>query len=284
VKKIFVSAAILLAAGCAGSTGPGNTPTPTPTPTTVSDTLIVRDGWTGADVAASANPAAPARNAAVHVEASGYLPRDTVFVGEPIYLWPSPLEYLESMVYFEEVGGRLSRWTASGFTVGLGTLFSDAVVRTVFEDAAAEVGRTTGLTVAVGSRGDVAMAVAPEDPGFAQYPDARALTYLELIDNNIVGTRTVFQSRADITGESPAPLYNVVLHELGHVIGLGGSPSPDDIMGDDDRVTQARVFSADERVVLKVMYAYRRPGNVSPDRDPGVADAARRRTTVLIAR
>ena len=94
----------------------------------------------------------------------------------------------------------------------------------------------------------------------------------------------MFQSRADITGETPAPLYNVALHELGHVLGLGFSPNPNDVMGNDNRVTQARAFSADERVVLKLMYAYRRPGNTAPDRDPGVAAAQHRPSTVLIAR
>jgi hypothetical protein len=282
LKKISMSFAVLLAAGCGGTTSPGGTPTPTPT--AVSTVLVVRDGWTGAELAASANPAAPAPNATVHVEASGYLPRDAVFVGDPVYLWPSTLSYVEEMVYFPEVGARLSRWTASGFTIALGGLTEDAVVRAVLADAAAEASRATGLVVTVASRGDAVVAIAPDDPGFLQYPTERALTYLQLIDNNIVGSRTVFQSRADITGESPAPLYNVALRELGHVLGLGASPSENDVMGNDNRVTQARVFSADERVVLKLMYAYRRPGNTSPDRDPGVAAAQRRPSTVLIAR
>jgi hypothetical protein len=284
LKKLSISFAILLASGCSGITGSSGTPTPTPTATAVSTVLVVRDGWTGAEVAATATPAAPALKAAVHVEASGYLPRDTVFVGDPVYLWPSPLDYVDSMVYFAEVGSRLSRWTATGFTIGLGSLDADAVVKAIYADAAAEAGRATGLAVAVGARGDIIVTVAPEDPGFTQFPNARALTYLQLIDNNIVGGRTVFQSRADMTGESPAPLYNVVLHEVGHALGLGSSPNPDDIMGPDDRTTQARVFSQDERVVLKLMYSYRHPGNVSPDRDPGVSAADHRRSTVLIAR
>src|SRR2546429_471401 len=85
--------------------------------------------------------------------------------------------------------------------------------------------KSARLEVTVAAGGDVILSVAPDDPGFAAYPDARALTYLDLIDNTIVGGRTVFQTRADITGESPAPLFNVVLHEVGHVLGLGASPS-----------------------------------------------------------
>jgi hypothetical protein len=282
LKKLAMSFAVLLVTGCGASTGPSGTPTPTPTAT--STVLVVRDGWTGAEVAASANPATPAVNTAVHVEASGYLPRDAVFTGDPVYLWPSALDYVETMVYFPDVGARLTRWTATGFTLGLGSLDADAVVHAVVADAAAEASRATGLTVQVGPRGDVDLSVAPGDPGFAQFPTARALTYLQLIDNNIVGGRTVFQSREDITGESPAPLYNVVLHEVGHALGLGSSPRPNDIMGDDNRTTQSRQFSQRELVVLKVMYAYRHPGNTSPDRDPGVASAQHRRTTVLIAR
>jgi hypothetical protein len=282
VKRTLLSIAALLMAGC-GATGPSEVPTPTPTPTAGAAGLRVRDGWTGAEVSAAANPAAPAVNAAVHVESAGYLPRDAVFNGDPVYLWPSPLDYVETMVYFPQVGSRLSRWTASGFTIALGALADDRVVRAVVEDAAAEAQRATGLVVKVAARGDVSLSIAPDDPGFVQYPDELALTYLELLDNNIVGSRTVFRTRENLTGESPAPQYNVALHELGHVLGLGSSPHPNDVMGNDARVTTARVFSEREHVVLKMMYAYRRPGNVSPDRDPGVGAASRPRTIVLVA-
>jgi hypothetical protein len=281
--KKFIPTVALLMAGC-GVTGSSGTPTPTPTPTK-SGALSVRDGATGAEVTAVANPAAPAINATVHIEAAGFLPRDAVFTGDPVYLWPGTLDYVQTMVYIPELGERLSRWTATGFTIGLGSLADDAVVRTVVADAAAEGSRATGLTIAVDAKGDITMGIAPDDPGFAQFPDARALTYLQLIDSTIVQSRTVFKTREDITGESPAPLYNVVLHELGHVLGLGVSSKPDDVMGSDDRTTQARVFSPDERLVLKMMYAYRQPGNTAPDRDPGASTAQRRRSAiVLIAR
>jgi hypothetical protein len=62
---------------------------------------------------------------------------------------------------------------------------------------------------------------------------------------------------------------------MGHVMGLGHSPSTRDVMtpgaGPGTRVAE---FQPDEATCLTMMYFHRRAGNVMPDRDPALGTRA----------
>jgi len=62
-------------------------------------------------------------------------------------------------------------------------------------------------------------------------------------------------------------------HEFGHALGLGHSARVQDLMFPSTARTTG-VFSADERVLLTMMYIHRRPGQVAPDNDQALGQGA----------
>lgn len=259
----------VLMAGCGGGSGPV-TPTlppvaPAPTPTPV-PTFSFRDGWTEQAVAAAATPATPTVGAVTAVEAPGYLVRRAVFNGAPFYLWPQDERYVRALIY--NAGTRpLRRWTA-GFTItpdGIDNL-------PAFQDAAAELSRVSGLPIGVGPGGPVAVTIDPSDPYFK---DNNWLAYASWRSSGDVirSARVVFRSVQEFQ-------QGILLHELGHVLGLGHSEDGSDVMA--PRENRALTFSERENVALKLMYRWRQPGNALPDDMVPATTASAREETVVV--
>jgi len=256
-------------------TGCGGSPSglsPVPSPTTVPVPPTARDGWTEAEVAATFTPATPAMGGPIAVHAPGYLTREASHTGQPLYLWPQPEAYVRAIVYHDHVPGRrLARW-AGGFDVA--PIVGEPA--SVLEGAIGELRRTTGLDIGIREDAQVRVIVDPDDPYYAT-SDALAFARLAFRGNDITGARIVFRSPSDINRWRK----DVLLHELGHVIGLGHSTDPGDIMHPGFR--DQRSFSERESVAIKLMYRWRRAGNIAPDRDPGPAAAHPAITTVAVA-
>lgn len=272
-QAAFVVAAVLLSA--CGRNGPSSptrgapaTPAPAPPPT-------FRDGWTDQPVTANeVAPPAPQFGTFTSVRAAGYLTREAWFRGEPFYLWPQSEEYVGALVYNEWVPqGRLSRWQ-SGFVVADVEGASAEVAA-----AAAEAAHASGLSVTVAASGAVRIEVDPNDPYLPA--GTGAVTYNTFRGNVVTGSRIVFKSFDHITGRGRR-YDNLLLHELGHVLGLGHSSERTDVMYvENDRADEVR-FSDRERVTLRLMYRFRESGNTFPDRAPFASTALAGERTVAI--
>jgi matrixin len=259
----------VLMAGCGGGNGPA-TPTlppvaPAPTPTPV-PTFSFRDGWTEQAVAAAATPATPTVGAVTAVEAPGYLVRRAVFNGSPFYLWPQDERYVRALVYQE--GTRpLRRWTA-GFTIspdGFNSL-------PAFQDAAAELSRGSGLPITVGPGGPVTVTIDPSDPYFQENRWLAYASYRHSADV-IRSARVVFRSVQEFQ-------QTILLHELGHVLGLSHSEDGRDVMAPYENRSLA--FTEREKVALKLMYRWRQAGNALPDDMVPATTASAREETVVV--
>jgi hypothetical protein len=259
MRRLVPVALLVVLAGCGG--GPG---APTP-PVQAPPAPTFRDGWTEAPVSASISPAAPVLGSRVTVTAPGYLTREALFDGGPLYLWPQDEAYVRALVYNEFVpGGRLSRW-AAGFTITASAeLLADPRVRPVLEAAAAEAGACTGLPVTVGAAGTVSVEL---DASLVGQVAGRTINSFRGNSNEIVGARMLFADRDNLTGQGAAN-DNTLLHELGHVLGLG-HVAGGVMESSGARAYQDRRFNDAERTALKLMYRWRRPGNLAPDRDAG---------------
>jgi hypothetical protein len=263
-------------AGPTPGPGPAATPTPPPPPPEF------RDGWSEENIAAEIDPAAPGVGVRTLVKASGYLQREALFDGKPYYLWPGDESYARALVYTEySPGQRLSRWE-QGFQIAGGPeLAVDPRVPGILADAAAEASRATGLPISIRESGSVTVILDPAEPYFATH-DAVAFTRLGFSGNAIVSARIFFRDLKYLLGTGNRVRTNTVLHEIGHVLGLGHSPDGRDVMHVDGLRTDARQFSDREQVLLRMMYRWRKPGNAAPDRDAALEAALEGYTTVMI--
>jgi hypothetical protein len=134
--------------------------------------------------------------------------------------------------------------------------------------------------VSVGPGGAVTITVDPtldEDNAVAQ-ADVRTAGAV------LTGAVIRFRRRAEIAGGPQAVYANTLLHEMGHVIGLGHSNDDKDVMTPaEGRGTREATYQPGEAGVLRMIYAHRRAGNRFPDRDPALAaTAGRLRNPVVV--
>ena len=238
-------------AGCGGGGSSGTSPS-------ASASLV--DGATGAAIGGAAVSARPGDT--VTVERAGYLRRDTIVARDNVIsLWPITIDetYVRTLVYSETaLRNRLVRWP--GTTI--------AVPR----DLPAEITELVRpwVTLVPSDTPAVTIVVDPADPAFAPYPpDVIGVTLSQIADSDahFIASRIVFKSEAD--RRRPGALA----HEFGHALGLGHSARTQDLMFPSTARTTT-TFSADERVLLTMMYTHRRPGQVAPDNDQALGQGA----------
>ena len=242
---------LLLPFAACGGGGGGTTPS-------ASAGLV--DGVSGAAVAGTAVSARPGDS--VTVERAGYIRRDTIVPRDNVIsLWPSTVNetYVRTLVYSEAaLRNRLVRWP--GTTI--------AVPRDLPPEIAELV--RPWVTLVPSDTPAVTIVVDPANPGFARFPpDVIGLTLSQVADSDahLISSQIVFKSEADVRRPS------ALAHEFGHALGLGHSPRTQDLMFPSTARTTA-VFSADERVLLTMMYTHRRPGQVAPDNDQALGQGA----------
>jgi hypothetical protein len=283
-----------LAAGCGGggSRSPTGPPVPTaapPTPTPAAGPVpVIQDGGTEQAVGnATVDPARPGLGFQVTVQAPGYVRREQRFDGSPVFLWPGTQAYVTDMAHswtFRDGTSRLVRWNRP-FRVTLeGALASDPAVVARMEDVIEELQRVSNVPISLGAGGDVVVGVDPS----VSARSAVAITNLTFTAGVAEHATVDFVTKEEISGEAGARYENTLLHEFGHVIGMGHSPDVSDVMTPGAGPgTRFQVFQPNEVLCAHMMYAHRAPGDRSPDRDAALdasaASAAwRGRTTVEI--
>jgi len=271
--------------GGGGSSTPSRLPSPaaTPTPVPAAAGVVVRDGWTEQELAVGTVPPSPRTGTNVVVEAPGYLRREQRFDGPPIFLWPTDESYARTLVYdweFNDGRNRMIRWPTP-FTVTFdGDLAEDPAVLAKAQEVIAEITGLTGLPIRVGPGGACVVVINPQ---ILEDEQAIALTSLTFRSTGITAARVEFATRQEISGGPGSQYRNTLLHEMGHVMGLGHSPSDRDVMtpGEGPGTREAQ-YQPDEATCLHMMYAHRQPGNFPPDRDPALGTASSEIRTVRI--
>lgn len=255
VLTFAVFAAVLLSlalTGCGGNSGPSapsTVPTAQPTPT-------VSDGMTGSPVpGVVTTPESPAVGSPTTFEAPGYIPRTQSYSGT-IYLWPGDSSDVDRLVYTSVTGERqaMRRWSSP-------PVIYTPVPSPALESAAETMSALTGIPWAVSlTSGTVEVAIRTSGDCWGEV-HWHACTTRYMQGDTIVGALVEFRSEAGIRGEE---MPQAILHELGHVAGLGHEDGGFMEQGSGPGTAP----SQQERVALWMMYQHRAPGNTYPDNQP----------------
>jgi hypothetical protein len=242
---------------------------------------VVRDGATDVVVVADVQPAAPALGQTLTVRASGFLVREQRFDGQPIRLWPDlGLDFIRSLSYgvaFQPgvPSERLIRWTTGFSVTAAPSLLADPAVRSGLEAAVAETSGASGLPVTIDSTGPVVVRVDATDPFFLSQPGIGGFTVITARADRVESAQIVVRDLRQ------ARRPELLAHELGHVLGLSHVSDAGSLMFG-GLITRDR-YTERELVCLRMMYAYRNPGNRLPDRDGALATAASGRQVAVFA-
>jgi hypothetical protein len=236
----------------------------------------VIDGWTDQPVTAEASPERVFHGHGVVVKAPGYLPREQIYTGEVVALWPGDQPYAHDLAYslaeFADGVARIVRWTDPFTITPEGQLAEDEAVHEKAVEVAGYLTECTGLPISVGPGGACRLKL---DRNIEDQNAIAMVTFDSWRGPTITGATVTFAYRDEILGNRHAHYRNTLLHELGHVIGLAHSPRKRDVMTPDRGPgTRRRTFTEMEETTLHMMYLHREPGNQFPDRDPQLAAAA----------
>jgi hypothetical protein len=228
----------------------------------------------------------------VDVEASRFLVRETALTsGRTLTLWPTgpeyPEHYVRHLLYKDAASTRnelslsadapLRRvMAATVHVVPDEALWADRSARSAHERAVALINEATGGRVRFELRSSARSGVM-----FRAYVDgtataAGALTYRDLVRNEVVGGRIVYANLGAARSE------RFVAHELGHALGLQHSIRSSDLMYFSALQTAAAAFSDHERLSIRLLLQ-RPAGNRYPDNDRAVAGSSTSPTTSIVA-
>jgi hypothetical protein len=230
----------------------------------------------------------PSPQAEVDVEAPTFFVRRTLVRSDRFTLWPrqSPTgldeEYSARLVYncggnCDTGGEPLLRVLSSRVSVEPASeLQGHPEIMATHRDAADLMTAATGgsVTFSVTSPGrgtglTVSTRVDPSDPAINSLGAAAVTRRFLGSRGEVVDANIVFRSY------SLARRVPLVLHELGHVFGLGHSPRSGDVMWNGPELYDATDFSPREKLAIDLMLQ-RLPGNRFPDSDGNVAGVASR--------
>ena len=215
------------------------------------------------------------------VRAAGFLVREQIFNGQPVYLWPDlGQDFVRALSYgvaFQPgvPSDRLIKWTAGFSVTASESLLSDPAVAAALQVATAEATRASGLPVTVAAAGPVVVSIEPRDPLFAQQPAFGGFTVIVARSDRMESARVVFRDLQQ------ARRVDLLSHELGHVLGLSHVSDPAALMF--GGVVARGRFDDRELLCLRMMYTYRSPGNRFPDRDPALGAASGLRQVAVFA-
>ena len=217
--------------------------------------LHVLDGLHGFAVNTYDGPVRAMPNTKAQFDAQGYLRRDTLVPHDGvIWLWPITVSetYTLDIVYRSD-DPILHRWPEARSMITVGERATDEVIAEIASTRTVQMVRSSLPSV------DIAITVDPAETCGEEVPNLLGCTYTYSAGGSITRARIVLT--ASDVGDA------VLLHELGHALGLGHSPRPEDLMYPMTHRGQRRTFGEDERALLTMMYEWRRPGNATPDDD-----------------